>query len=116
MQNHGQPWNVSHLAQRAGIAAAADREYLESVRTLIRAERTELRTGLRRLGFRVIPSEANYLLFYSGRPLTRPLWERGILIRDCREYEGLAEGWYRAAVRTHDENQILLQALAEILR
>lgn len=116
MQNHGQPWSVSHLAQRAGISAAADREYLERVRSLIRAERTELRTGLRRLGFRVIPGEANYLLFHSDRLLTRPLWERGILIRDCRDYEGLTEGWYRTAVRTHDENQNLLLALAEIMR
>ncbi len=116
MQDHGQPWSVSHLAQQAGIAAAADREYRESVRALIRTQKKELRTALRRLGFRVIPGEANYLLFHSDRPLMRPLWERGILIRDCRDYEGLKEGWYRTAVKTRDENQILLQALAEIQR
>lgn len=116
IQNHGQPWNVSHLAQRAGAAAAADTAYRDAVRALIRVERKKLQTGLRALGCRVIPGEANYLLFHSDRLLTRPLWERGILIRDCRDYEGLEEGWYRTAVRTHEENRILLHALTEIYR
>ena len=116
MQNHGQPWNVSHLAQCAGIAAAADTEYRDSVRALVRAERKKLQTGLRAIGFRVIPGEANYVLFHSEKILSRPLWEKGILIRDCSDYEGLSEGWYRAAVRTHEENRMLLRALAEIFR
>lgn len=116
MQDRGQPWSVSYPAQCAGIAAAADREYREKVRALIRSERKGLRIGLQCLGLRVIPGEANYLLFHSDTPLTRPLWEKGILIRDCRDYEGLSEGWYRTAVRTHEENRILLHALSEILR
>ena len=116
MQEHGQPWSVSHPAQCAGMAAAADRAYRDEVRALIRVERKKLQTGLRALGFRVIPGEANYLLFYSEKPLSKPLWEKGILIRDCSDYEGLGAGWYRTAVRTHDENRVLLGALAEICR
>ena len=115
MLDHGQPWSVSHLAQCAGIAAAADTEYRDGVRTLVRVERKKLQTGLRALGYRVIPGEANYLLFHSERMLSRLLWENGILIRDCSDYEGLSEGWYRAAVRTHEENRLLLHALSEIL-
>ena len=116
IQNHGQPWSVSHLAQEAGAAAISDTGYKESVRNLIRTERKKLQIGLRALGCRVIPGEANYLLFYSAKPLVRPLREKGILIRDCSDYEGLGAGWYRTAVRTHDENRILLGALAEICR
>ena len=115
IQNHGQPWSVSHLAQCAGAAAAADSVYRDSVRALIRTERKKMQTGLRALGCRVIPGEANYLLFHSDKALL-PLREKGILIRDCSDYEGLSEGWYRTAVRTHEENRILLRALSEIFR
>ena len=40
----------------------------------------------------------------------------GILIRDCSNYPGLADGYYRAAVRTHEENQILTEAVSQILQ
>ena len=114
MQNHGQPWSVSHPAQCAGIAAAADTEYRNNVRALIRAERKKLQTGLRALGYHVIPGEANYVLFRSEKNLSRELWKKGILIRDCSDYEGLSDGWYRAAVRTHEENRTFLNALSKI--
>ena len=42
------------------------------------------------------------------------LRKRGILIRDCRSYAGLAEGWYRIAIRTEAENDGLLHALGEV--
>ena len=37
------------------------------------------------------------------------------MIRDCSDYTGLSEGYYRIAVKKHDENKILLEALKEIL-
>ena len=66
---------------------------------------------LEKLGLQVCPSQANYLLVRSGKPLTAPLLERGILIRDCANYEGLGPGWYRFAVKSRAENRVLLDAL-----
>ena len=74
------------------------------------------RAGSWRLGFQVVPGEANYLLFFSRTPLLEPLRRRGILLRDCSNYRGLKEGWYRTAVRTHSDNQRLIAALEEILK
>ncbi len=116
MHRMGQPWEVSQLAQRAGLAALEERDYVEAVRTLVRRERPLLGEGLAGLGCRVIPGEANYLLFQSPWPLEEPLRERGILLRSCGNYEGLDRSWYRTAVRTHEENQKLLAALREVLR
>ena len=66
------------------------------------------------LGLRVISGEANYLLFCcEDEALREKLRRRGILIRDCRNYNGLSEGWYRIAIRTEAENKRLLQALRE---
>ena len=34
-----------------------------------------------------------------------------ILIRDCSNYRGLVEGYYRVAIRLHDENVKLIEAM-----
>lgn len=116
MRDAGQPWAVSGPAQAAGIAALGEAGYVEAVRALIRTQRPRLADELSRLGLRVVPGEANYLLFYSPTPLVQPLRERGILLRDCGNYHGLCDGWYRAAVRTGEENDRLTAALEEILK
>lgn len=116
MRDAGQPWPVSGPAQAAGIAALEETDYVESVRALIQAERPRLAEELSRLGFRVIPGEANYLLFYTEMPLIGPLRERGILLRDCGNYHGLGPGWYRTAVRTPEENRRFIAALEDIVK
>ena len=114
VQEQGPPWCVSNLAQRAGIAALEADDYKEQVRTLIAQERPYLYQGLRECGLTVLPGAANSL-FFKGRPgLTDALAKKGILIRDCSNYRGLAEGWYRVAVKTHEENEQLLAAMREV--
>ena len=114
MRGAGQPWAVSGPAQAAGIAALKETDYVEAVRALIRAERPRLAAELGRLGLRVIPGEANYLLFYSPVPLGEALRRRGVLIRDCSNYHGLGRGWYRTAVRGREDNGRLIAALTEV--
>ena len=111
-----QPWSVSIPAQEAGIAALSETEDLrvEKTRNLIRAEREWLEQELREMGFRVIPSEANFILMHSRIDLAEGLKEKGILIRDCGNYRGLGKGWYRTAVRLHEENRLLVEALRKI--
>ena len=105
------PWNVSTLAQAAGVAALGDAEFLERNRAVIRAERPRLEERLRELGFWVCPSQANYILFRGEAGLADRLRERGAAIRDCANFEGLRPGWYRAAVRLREENDALLDAM-----
>ena len=111
----GQPWAVSSLAQAAGIAALREKDYVQRLRRLIGAERPWVLGELTALGLRVIPGEANYLLFACTRPLTLLLRQRGILIRSCANYPGLDDRWYRVAVRSHEENRRLVAALREVL-
>ena len=108
------PWNVSSLAQAAGIAALGETEFLEKTRALIKTERAWLSGALGALGYRVISSNTNYLLFRAAPGLDGALREKGILIRSCENYEGLSSGWYRIAVRTHEENEALIQAVREV--
>ena len=39
--------------------------------------------------------------------------QKGFLIRDCNNYTGLGESFYRVAVRSPEENRMFLQALRE---
>lgn len=116
MRESGPPWAVSGPAQAAGAAALEEDGYLCELRRLIQQERPRLAAGLEALGFKVCPGEANYLLVFSPVPdLGEKLRERGVLLRDCANYHGLGSGWYRAAVRTGEENQALLRAIREVL-
>ena len=107
-------WNVSVLAENAGIACLGEKNYLEKSLRLIAREREYLSRNLASLGFKVFPSDANYILFkdFRGVDLKRLLLEKKILIRGCSDYEGLENGFYRIAVRTRRENRLLLHFLA----
>ena len=106
------PYHLSSVTQAAARAALrhAD-DTLGSVATLI-AERNRVTTALADMGFHVIPSDANFVLFgeFADAPAT---WQRyldaGILIRDV----GIP-GFLRATIGLADENDALLEASARI--
>ncbi|MBI4562915.1 MAG: threonine-phosphate decarboxylase [Candidatus Rokubacteria bacterium] len=117
-----EPWNVNALAEAAGIAALADREYQEASRILVPRWREELQSGLR--GFpvlRVFPAVANYLLVRLLDPeLTAPvlagrLLRERVAIRDCTSFRGLGSVFVRLAVRRPGEHAMLLEALERCL-
>ena len=115
MSKKTQCWNVSTLAQAAGVAALDCGDWLRGSVKEIHRERERLAEGLRALGVRVYPGEANFLLLYTETDLYTELLKRGVLIRDCSNYVGLRKGFYRIAVRTSEENAVLLAAVKEAL-
>ena len=106
------PYHLSAVTQAAARAALrhAD-ETLGSVATLS-AERNRIADALTLMGFRVIPSDANFVLFgeFADAPAT---WQRyldaGILIRDV----GIP-GYLRATTGLAEENDALLAASARL--
>ena len=106
------PYHLSVVTQAAARAALrhAD-DTLGSVATLI-AERERISTALTGMGFRVIPSDANFILFGEFAD-AKATWQRylddGILIRDV----GLA-GYLRATTGLAEENDALLATSARI--
>lgn len=115
MYHTGAPWSVSVIAQECGIAAAGDMQFPVYTREYISKQREKLETGLRELGFQVIPSAANFILFRNEQieHLAVRLRRRGILIRSCANFEGLDSHWFRVAVRTESENFVLLHAMRQ---
>ena len=110
-----QQWNVSVPAQMAGVAALErPEEYIRQTREYVSGQREYMRNIMKMMGYVVFASKANYL-FFKGRPgLEKEALEAGFLIRDCQNYEGLEEGYYRVAVRTEEENERLITWLEKL--
>ena len=113
VRRHLPEWNVSVPAQAAGLGCLEQENYVQETRAYVARERAYLSDCLKRAGIRVFESEADFLLIYSRIPLYTMLLEKGILIRDCSNFEGLSEGYYRVAVRSHEENEELGKAVGE---
>lgn len=117
-------WNVSVVAQRIGMDILNDslpgwsrRKYLKDTIELIQEEKRFLKHELTKIfgdQMKIFPSEANFLLLKTQIPLYRLLLERGILIRNCANYTGLGQDFYRIAVKGHPENVQLIEALLDI--
>lgn len=112
----GPPWPVSTAAQAAGLAALEENEYVNASLKALRGEKRRLRQGLEQFGFSVFGSDANYIFFHASTPrLDEALMRRGILIRNCGNFRGLEQGYYRIAVRLAWENERLLRAIDVIV-
>ena len=111
MELHVQPWNVSTMAQAAGIQALTETKYVEEGRQLVFRESQWLKNEMTRIGYKVFPSEANYIFFKGPEELYEFCLRKRILIRDCSNYPGLTKGFYRIAVKRHEENVKLIQVL-----
>lgn len=116
LSTSGQPWNVSVIAQACGVAALACTDWEGQTASEIAKSRQKLFSALSDCGFQVFPGEANYLLFYSDcYDLREQLMPHGVLIRSCANYRGLGQGYYRVAVKSDADNQILIQTISEVL-
>lgn len=115
MEKAGPLWNVSVPAQLCGVAATKETGYLAETRRQLPVWREQLSQGLAALGCTVFPSAANYVFFHTRAGLVADLRPKGILLRDCANFSGLADGYYRAAVRTQRENAVLLDAIKQVL-
>jgi histidinol-phosphate aminotransferase len=105
------PYNVNRLGQIGALAALADTEHWERTRTLVVTERAFLGTELRKRGFDLPASQANFLLVrVRDADLAHArLLQEGILVRNGA---GIGfPGHLRISVGTRDTNERLLRGL-----
>jgi histidinol-phosphate aminotransferase len=106
-------YNCDALAIAAAQAALLDRTHARAGWEKVRAERVRLTAELERLGWRVVPSQANFLLAAvpggDGGAVYRALKHKGILVRhfDTPSLSGMV----RITVGRRDENDALLDAV-----
>ena len=110
-------YNVGAVADRVGAAAIRDTAHVQRVAARIVGSRQTLAEQLERLGWRVWPSQANFLLVRppagDAARIHRRLEASGVLVRYFDE-PALAET-LRITVGTDEQNAVLLDVLRQIL-
>ena len=109
---------LDRLALAGAAAALQDSAHFESSRQQVIATREWLADELGRLGFEVIPSQANFLFAAhpsrAGAELLRLLRERRVLVRHFAAPR--IDRFLRITVGTQAQCELLVAALDEILR
>ncbi len=110
------PFAVSTPALLAGLAALADRDWLEKALKRLQGEKEYLARGLAGLNLESLAADGNFLLFRApgASALCRRLAARGILLRDLADFP-LMDGWLRVSPGRRRENRALLTALKQEL-
>jgi len=112
------PWSVNALAQEAGIIAINNKQYLKKSKLIIKKESNFLKNKISDLpGFECYDSSTNFILIKTKQDSTKiqkKLLKHKILIRDCKNFRGLNNHYIRIAVRSHQDNLKLIQALEAI--
>ncbi len=117
MRENSLPWSVNILADLAGRYVLKDREFMEQTRRLIKSEREFLLEELSSIKWaHPYPSWGNFILVkvdIDVSVLENYLLIRGILIRNCKNFDGLNEGYIRLAVKDHSSNVKLIEVLKD---
>lgn len=117
VQRVRKPFNVNSVAQAAVVAALEDFEHLKRVQIITWSGLEQIESYLKRQGLRFLPSQANFVLFDTGRDageVFRELLKRGVILRPVANY-GLPT-YLRWSVGLHDENEVAMKALTEVLK
>lgn len=112
------PYNVNRLTAKAGAAALKSNGYYMQNCRIIEANREQAAAELTALGFKVIPSKANFIFAesdrISGEQLYLLLKEKGILVRHFGKER--IKNYCRITVGTKEQMDALICAIKEIFR
>lgn len=110
------PWSVNALSEKIAKEAFSRMHELAISREYIKNEREFMKASFESAGFECSHAAANYILIQAQRPATQIATEminHGFLVRDCTSF-GLLHS-IRVAVRLHEENKALIEALIPCL-
>jgi histidinol-phosphate aminotransferase len=110
-------YNVNGLGQVAALATLEDLPYYRANFRKIVSTREELSRALTRFGFRVLPSETNFILaqppIFEAKDWLQKLREKKILVRWFNQPE--IKDFLRITIGTPREAEALVRAVKEIL-
>jgi histidinol-phosphate aminotransferase len=108
-------FSVSSVAQAAALAALDDRKYIQRVVENNTIQSRDLSQGLLGLGYRVVPTSANFLycdLGESAVAVANRLQDEGVAVRPLGRWG--APNCIRVTIGTPEQNQIFLGAMRRV--
>ena len=122
LMRYKEPWTVNTIAQVAGMVAINDEDFATNTREYVSVEKRFLYDGLTKInGIQPFQPTVNFILVriedegiaLSG--IQNHLLQNNILIRNCTNFVGLDESYFRVAVKTRDDNLKLLNTLKLVI-
>ena len=111
------PYNINSMTSAMGIGILDDEEYTRRNCLKIIENRNYTVEELKKMGFRVLPSSANFIFVSTekmeGGEYYRKLKERKILVRHFDKER--ISNWCRVSIGTRDQMEAYLKATKEIL-
>lgn len=112
------PFNVNSLSQFiATLALEWEDNFVEGYKNMVKEEKTRLALQLVDLGFKIYPSDANFLLVKSPvetEPLVERLKEESIYIKDVSGYPQLSNH-LRITIGTREMNGLLIDKMKDFV-
>lgn len=109
------PWSVNSLAQDAAKISLKNKSHLTKSKLVIKKESNYLKNKINKFyGFECYDSSTNFILIktiHDSTELQKKLLKHKILIRDCKNFRGLNNHYFRIAVKSHKDNIKLVKAL-----
>ena len=110
------PYNVNRVTMAAGTGSLCDEEYTLKNLEIIKENRELTVCELEKLGFKVLPSKANFVFachpFFDGERLYKLLKENGVLIRHFNKQR--IKNFNRITIGTKEQMQTLTNKIKTI--
>ena len=111
------PFDLSIVAQAAGLAAAEDEAFRQLTLQVNRRGKEQLAAGFEALGLPFVPTHTNFIMVRAGgraAAVADALLRRGVVVRCWTRPAALAP-WLRVTIGAAADNRLLLAGLADAL-
>ncbi|MCQ2217084.1 MAG: aminotransferase class I/II-fold pyridoxal phosphate-dependent enzyme [Paludibacteraceae bacterium] len=112
------PWTVNQLAIEAGLYIFSHLQDYSIDLIEMLEEACRVSASLQQIGIEVLPSDMHILLCRLPKGRASDLknflvGSYGVLIRDASNFEGLDSSYFRIAIQTPKENELLIKGISE---
>lgn len=120
LSNFQPPWSVNSLAQAVGTIVIKDKDFIRKSKEFMKKEQGYLFERLTTIkGLKPYPSKTNFILIklltQTSDWLCDELGKKGLILRNCSNFELLDNRFIRVAVQKRMENLRLIQTIGEVL-
>ena len=116
-----EPWTINSFAENLSNYLFKDKEYINGSKDYYINERKFMLEELRKISrLKVYDTDTNFVLIKldddEANSLKLELFEKyNILIRDASIFIGLDKSYIRVAIKSHNDNKVLIESLRKIL-
>lgn len=116
-----EPWTINSFADILSDFIFEDKEYIRKSKEYYIKERKYMLQELRNVkNIKVYDTDANFILIKiykrTSKELKKDLLKQGnILVRDASNFVGLDDSFIRVAIKSHEDNKILIENIKGLL-